>query len=535
MDINKPNGTIKTHINNSVVHNTDSNSASTKRYTENKKISSSKVKSQLNHQDTVVCCKNLFEQQQIIAFIEKQHDPKSVVVVDSNFDIDNNDLLKTINCDKQNKLNITEGRLFSDAPLHLIIDISQMSAGEIARYNDLLSTPPTYFGKPLSKNIHRIVIINEKMLNNRANGPAADCWRRLAKLKFCESPQILGTASILTSFSKAKKPLSLKESISSKIPADISTTTIIDFATNNSWRGLLFGDFTLDDKGKIFFNKGRLANINANSQLVLKNAPWDDSEFVSTLESVLRQGGFRANANWVPLPKNLAFYQQNTSTVELNQLKDELVINSTTIENLDLTNKKTVTINSENLEDILVNTQLSAGVMYSKDTLAELIANSEQVIITNKLSKYQWLQLLTRIANSGNRPTIIDCSNDELIDTSENQQVKCQIYEHQAIAFEFYQQRGYKLYQVSATTNLIKLCQDVSLESQNNFIFQQQDSEFLTDLLQGVPIVLYGLEENFKLRAQLETLSQINKTIIEKKFWQLAGYCSPACFKENRC
>ena len=507
MDINKNPADVTKLGNTNLTPNNNSDANRVNRYTANKKNNNKDV-TNLTITDAVVCTTSNQQRKQVIQFCEKQYDPKSVVILDANNGLDNNDLLQTIHCDQDGKLTISEGRLFTDEELQIIINISEMSAGEIARINDLLSSPPTYLGKPLGKNVNRLVIMDEKMLHNNSSGPAADCWRRLARLKFYEEPKDMGIHSVrLTSANNNNDETSLQTTIPQLTTTQQQLVTV-DFSTTNNWKALLFGDLALNNQGAIYFHTGYLENIQDNKTIVLKDAPWDDEEFISTLETALRQSGFRANGNWITLPDDLAIVQQNTDTKQLNELKSKLVVNANELEQPTIKTINTVCIDSKNLENILANTQLNQGLMCSCDTLSELIDGSKYLLITSPLSEKQWLQLLNRIDKLPiTRPTVVDCSKnmaDKLLQQPDS--IKVKLYKHQATAINSYQQQDHAIYQITADTNAVELWQNVALSSQNEFLFTQQNTQLLTDLQKGNPVVFYGVESNLQVMSQLETL-----------------------------
>ncbi|WP_133406486.1 AAA family ATPase [Parashewanella tropica] len=92
-------------------------------------------------------------------------------------------LKSSVIIDSKGGIKEQEGRLYSNQPLTLILDLTSMSPSQVASLNDLLDTPPSLNGKSLGKNISRVVLINPQMLKSGESQPNQDCWRRLTQFE----------------------------------------------------------------------------------------------------------------------------------------------------------------------------------------------------------------------------------------------------------------------------------------------------------------------------------------------------------------
>jgi hypothetical protein len=463
--------------------------------------------------NVLIFTKNEQEKQQIVDFYNQEYSTSNVVKLDENNDLNDNDLLNIISCNTAGNLVVDTGRLFNDEPLLLIIDLTNMTSGEIARLNDLLSTPATCNGKAISSSVKITVIIDKNMLTTGINKPSADLWRRINKFKFYESPDSLYSSRI-ASLQQANSSVLTKELLLTKITnrndySQNNNPTIIDFATINSWQEALFGSLTLNDKGKIYFKKGCLQEVK-NNNIVLHNAPWNNIEFTETLATALHQGGFRANGKWINLPTDLQLTRSSTSEQQVTELIKKHVIAA---ENLtSLANEQLAIINSHNFASVFADNKLHQDVVIATDTFAELTQDCNYLLITENLTNDQWLKLLTRITNLGDKaPSIIDASNsttetiNKLIQGSLNNNLQCKTYQYKTDALA-QKNNNSLVYQITKDTSWLDMWQNISLNSQENFTFMQKDTELLTALKQGKPVIFYGLESNTEILKHFETL-----------------------------
>ena len=462
-------------------------------------------------ENIVIHTKNHCEKQQIIDFYNQEYPRNQVVKLDDHNDLQDNDLLNVISCDTTGCLTVTTGRLFNNEPLLLIIDLTNMTSGEIARLNDLLSIPASCNGKTISNKVKVVIIIDNSMLDSGNNKPSADLWRRLARFNFLPSVSNLYSSSI-AELQQANNSIMTQELFAIKIKEvsnlEENNQAIIDFAAGNSPQELLFGGLTLDDKGRIYFKNGYLQNIKKN-KIILHNAPWHDSKFTDTLETALRQGGFRANGNWVTLPADLQLTKSFTSAQQLKELTSKYVVAVENIASINIQNL--VIINSHNLEAVFEDSKLHETVVIATDTLADLTFDCNYLLVTDKLTEEQWLKLLTRVS-------ILNDINIKIMDASDssgiikqlkhnclNNNLKCQTYHHIEDALATVPNNSL-VYKITKDTNWIEIWKTISLTSQEKFIFSQENTELLTALKQGKLVTFYGLETNLEVLKNFETL-----------------------------
>ncbi len=174
------------------------------------------------------------------------------------------------------QLQKAEGRLFIDKPLSLVFDLTTMTPGDIASFNDLLQVGPRCNDKPLGNQIRRVFLVNDAMLNG--SQPAnPDLWRRLGQMQ----QRVVSEAGFIGE-SVTDETL-LAQRTTEGIPANAHLITV-DFATTDDWHRRLFGGITLNERGRLVFSAGALANLKDNTHLILKNAPWKNTDFQTTLQ-----------------------------------------------------------------------------------------------------------------------------------------------------------------------------------------------------------------------------------------------------------
>ena len=164
------------------------------------------------------------------------------------------------------QLRKAEGRLFTDEPMTLVFDLTAMTPGNIASLNDLLQLGPKFNDKPLGDRIRRVFLVNHGMLDgSRPANP--DLWRRLGQM-----PEKTVSAADGHIADSVTDETLLAQKTTADIPANAPRITI-DFATTDHWYRRLFGGITLNDRGRLVFSDGALANLKDNTHLVLDNAP----------------------------------------------------------------------------------------------------------------------------------------------------------------------------------------------------------------------------------------------------------------------
>ncbi|MBO9495906.1 AAA family ATPase [Thalassotalea sp. G20_0] len=380
------------------------------------------------------------------------------------------------------QLQKAEGRLFTDEPMTLVFDLTSMTPGDIASFNDLLQVGPKCNDKPLGDRVRRVFLVNQGMLDG--SQPAnPDLWRRLGQMP----EKVVAEADYITD-SVTDETL-LAQKTTEDIPANVPLITI-DFATTDNWYLQLFGGINLNDRGQLVFSEGALANLKENTHLVFNNAPWDDTGFQTALATAIRVGGFTANRQWVRLPEQISLSVAHICATELNARKDQTISDSTVF----CPQSPFVVINGSSIERLKGHVMIDGTTVVQTDMLANLLQGCRQLVLTGELDDKQWLWLLCQLEElpESKRPRLFaNLPTDLLLPAMATG--ACNPH---CVTFT---------YQINPGDTLESL-QQVNLTSQNRFTFSLTNSPLLAALVNGTPTTLYGLERNKELAANLETL-----------------------------
>ncbi len=465
------------------------------------------------------------DRQWVLAHYRNQYPNALVIAMPSPKALDEHHLIRTVICSEEGKITESDGLLFSDEPMTLVLDLTSMTPSQIASLNDLLDVPPKCDEHPLSPKVRRIVLIKSNMTMPGLGRPGPDCWRRLQAFFPWQSVDGITADSNNDSLSERLSgqnqhsekngevlsnrallqakvaPYSSSGSISNNEDLRLTHQTVhADFAEGDKWRILLFGALTLNKQGKAFFCPGKLAELSDHQSVVLHDAPWDQSDFVDTLATAFREGGYRANGQWIKLPESVHFFRKETSSDELRALKKRFLWTSP------LGTKAFVCLNGDSFEAALSNIRFDGNIPQSVDTLSELLGDCQQIRITGELTNQQWLRLLRRVDRLGNKPEIVvedDVKSDVLPRFSSCCQ--CRTYTHESTALgEF--DHTHKIYRLTARDQCESLWYHTHMLSENAFRFEQQETELLKVLKGGQPVVLLGMDSHPVLAARLESL-----------------------------
>ncbi|MBO9482832.1 AAA family ATPase [Salinisphaera sp. G21_0] len=378
-----------------------------------------------------------------------------------------------------------EGRLFSHEPITLIFDLTTMTPGDIASLNDLLQVGPKCNDKPLGDRVRRVFLVNHGMLDG--SQPAnPDLWRRLGKMP----EKVVAKTDYITD-SVTDETL-LAQKTTEDIPANVPRITI-DFAATDHWYRQLFGGITLNDRGRLVSSDGVLANLKENTHLVLNNAPWEDSGFQTALATAIRVGGFTTNRQWVRLPEQISLSVAHVCDTELKARKDQTISDNTAF----CPQSPFVVINGSSMERLKGHVMIEGTAVVQTDMLANLLQGCRQLVLTGELDDKQWLWLL--------------CQLEQLPD-SKRPWLFAHLPTHRLLAARADHRPNMEAcncatftYQINPGDTLESL-QQVNLISQNRFTFSLTNTRLLDALANGTPTILYGLERNPELAANLESL-----------------------------
>ena len=438
---------------------------------------------------------------------QMKHGP--VITLRSPADLDHHNLLHTITCDEKGGCHQTNGRLFGEQPLTLVLDLTLMSPGQIASLNDLLERKLSYPGKRLGKQLRLVALVSPSMLEPGPDKPGPDCWRRLQAFPALFPAEDLLPKSLADRAAPVKSnDALLQERVQQHSPVEqqaspLAPPEVIDFADRDAWRTRLFGGLALNDQGKHYFRAGQLAGLGGHQAVILQDAPWDNPDFTAALATALREGGFEANGVWVSLPGSLRWFRKDTAPEAVESLRQQFVQKGTA-KGTDL--YPTVYLNASSLEDALRDTQIHDGIIHSADTLEQLLSGVRTLCLTQPLNNAQWLRLLRRLERLKSPPRLIDLTQKSKgFEPTLQPDIRCQVYRHETVALTQLDET-YKTCRVTAQTQWNSLWQDTQLVSQNNMRFETRDTPLLTALKQGESIAFHGLETAPELMARLESL-----------------------------
>ena len=427
-------------------------------------------------------------QQRIIDHL--RHEQPETYCIRSLDDLEKHGLMKQTWVE-EGKLHKAEGRLFIDEPMTLVFDLTTMTPGDIASFNDLLQVGPKCSDKPLGDRIRRVFLVNDAMLDG--SQPAnPDLWRRLGQMPQKAVPEAGMIADSVTDETL------LAQKTTKDIPAGVHLITI-DFATTDDWHRRLFGGITLNERGRLVFSEGALANLKDNTHIVFKNAPWKDTGFQTALATAIRVGGFTANRQWFRLPEQLSLSAEYVCATELNAQKDQTIKDSA----LFSPQSTFVVINGTSLEGLKGHVRIEGTGVVQTDMLANLLRDCRQLVLTGELDEQQWLWLLTRLDElpEDKRPLLFDSLPAELLLRTGHWQGREACNQHAATDGP-----GSSItYEINPGDTLESL-QQVNLTSQNHFTFSLTNTLLMEALVKGRPIILNGVECNPELAANLETL-----------------------------
>ena len=302
---------------------------------------------------------------------------RRVFYIDSPEALETQGLLNSVSYEK-GQIRVSDGRLYGQQPLTVVLDLTNMRPGQIASMNDLLEFPHKCQGRPVGPNI-RLVVLMDDMTGEQVG---ADCWRRLKRYRPKKIPPIeqavLSNRALMDEQIQNPPPGQERSS-------DPAIKTVAFFG-GDDWKTTLFGSFAVDERGRIAFNEGVLAGLKKGESLTLFDAPWSDPDFEATLASALREGGFEANNQWVKLPEGITLFRETTPPEniqqKMKQWSDELDADADFIR-----------LNKTSCEFLQTSTHINEeGLLVSFNPLEEWLGKSEymQIRVTHDLTAEQW-------------------------------------------------------------------------------------------------------------------------------------------------
>lgn len=167
----------------------------------------------------------------------------------------------------------------------LIVNYRNFSPEEIVRFNSMLDKKRMIDGIPVPQDAMIIGVMDLTQPNCYRD---ADFYSRFDEVKECL------LASDKCSALLPSLPIVDKSSVPS------ASIRIINLYQASDWRQRLIGAWVLDERGKLVFKKGALADLH-ESAVELQNAPWDNEDFQLFWQQALLNGAVAG----VTIPKNL--------------------------------------------------------------------------------------------------------------------------------------------------------------------------------------------------------------------------------------
>ena len=398
----------------------------------------------------------------------------ATVCISSLTDMERDGLLEQTLLD-DGQLHKTRGRLFTDEPLTLIIDLCAMTPGSIASFNDLLERDPHCNGQPLGRHIRRVLLVNTDMLQGRQQSNP-DLWRRLGQM--CEQPVPPADDHTVTDETL------LAQITTPHIP-DNRPVLVVDFALHDDWHHYLFGGITLNRQGELIFAAGALVNLAPGTHLVLRNAPWEKADFQTALATAVRLGGFTANGQWVALPGGLTLSNEPFCPARLEQLKQQMLADNGAFD----PTSPSACLNPVTVDSIKGTFRIEGTTVVQANLLSVLVADCRQLVITAPLSDKQWYWLLHQLESLATPPALfVDVPPSVLLGDRTKETPD-----------------GAFTYRVSTHDSQESL-QQLHLASQKSFTFSLASTPLLLNLMAGKPVILTNLEQNPEFAARIETL-----------------------------
>ena len=443
-------------------------------------------------QDSEFYFVNSLTKQQVIDQFRNNQAPLTTICISSPKDLDKNGLIQeTWLADGQ--LQTEKGRLFGDKPLTLIFDLTVMTPGDIASFNDMLQDNPSFNDKPLSPQVKRVCFVNQDMIKGiQASNP--DLWRRLALMTQKEVPNNNQAQTLLSDDA-------LLNNITTEFPPKDKAIVTIDFTLADDWYQLLFGGISVDENGRLVFVDGKLANISDDVHLIFKNAPWDSPDFNLAITTAYREGCFEANHQQVQLPKNITLTREDASQSDIEDLKDRFVCDESAFNQ----EGSVVCINSTTIENLKGQGRVEGDKFVHANKLSVLLKDCSQLAITSPLDHNQWLWLLTQIDQIPEdiRPKVFEnLPSKWLVDSRASQ---WRVENDIEGCIKDLKSERYLKYDVTSNDSLDSLGL-IHMTSYNNFTFSLYNSPLFERLKQGDLVVFNGLENNPQFAESIETL-----------------------------
>ena len=452
----------------------------------------------------VVEAENEQEKQAVISHYLKLYPQDLLVQITNPEDLNTNNIIKKIIYTPDSKINISSGYLLDSQPLTFVMDLSAMIASEISSLNELLDTPPKYMGSMLHNNIRIVIIITDEMLyTTTPNSPGADCWRRLQQIgKFNLVSELAEEDDF--NYEVVDNDTLLQQNITklNEIPNNLSNHIIIDFMENQNFEQLLYGAIVLNESGKLIFEPSKLIAANKNYTIILQNAPWNNVKFKASIADLLRYKKISSNCQQIKLAENVNFASYDIDSQELCKLKQQYLLDLTTINFSELTNY--ICLNSISIEQVFANVKYTYKGISKTNRLLNIANTCEYILLTDELENKQWLRLISLLNKTPKQIKIIQLTGSEKLPINKN--LKLVSYTNEELMLTTLKPNYDISYQLTASTTWENIWQMLEMSSQNNLKFKIQSNKLLQAATAGKRVLFYGYEKNIEVIKNLESL-----------------------------
>lgn len=455
------------------------------------------------------------DKQRVMDYYRSLGDKGEVALIRKPNDFDKDDLARTIVSEDGQALENGIGRIFSDEPLSLVLDFTVMTPAQIASLNELFDQPPRFQGRQLGPGVSLICLVNKGMLTASADNPGPDFWRRMDK------------AGVQTSLPDLETRIRTDQTLINEVSSQPTTpeegnvdewSSALEYTSDNlsldfyqqtgHWHSLLFGGLQLSSSGQLHFQDGLLSKLEGRFAILeLHNAPTDNPEFTHELATAIREGGFWANGQWVPIPTEVQIVFKESGSEIINQQLSQF-------EPVKFEPGQPapafVCINEDTFESALANVTLKDQQLLEHNTLAELVQDAGNIMVSGRLLRSQWVQLLNQLSRLTPRPNLcIDarCPVPKGLDL-EQFKVDPPASRHVQLTASDQTDSGQEVfvYDITPKTQPETLLSTIPMTSQKVMTFGQRYTPLMQALLKGTPVQLHGLETNPAVARLLESL-----------------------------
>ena len=407
------------------------------------------------------------------------------------------------------------GKLFDGTELTLILDVRQLGAQEMARFNDLLDpdrpcafAPDKQALQPISAGVERLVLLGTGQLpgvqsGDAWNNPGADFWRRMAS-----------AAQLTLANQNIPVPPAPPLALPVCDPASQPEALVVPLHLHTDWQRCLFGGPGFDASGHLCPVPGVLARVTVGDSVILQGLDTGQLAVRHRLRQLQALGGFEANGRWQALTGVRLFLAPLTDGLEgeLKRLADKIRWQPPA-------DDRVLMINSVNLEAWLapwtVNDQ---GLCAPGQSLQEQCAAGYSLLVSTALDESQWLRLLVRLTEPGlQNPAVAILQGTEqpqaLGDRTSWAAPVAQAVSLLRVHNSDQLDQALRLLpssclrlQITAGTRLNQLIDRLHVISEQQARFARSVTPLHQALEQGRLVVLQGLETNPELQWQLESL-----------------------------